>query len=356
MLLPLLSCRCCCDCDRLAAKREMVSRMLALSQAALHPKAAGCAVGLVTHGDCALLHAQPVRICMPPARTMRAPRAQTSAVKRKAGPLFAHRRTSLHRCARRRFWFNLTIKVFVVLFSYINFLPVRAARRRSQLPPLDTSRHCWTQPRRAEAEPMPCTTSDLSAPIGRPCAPRACCAPAQIPWRLAILHHLTCSRRSCAVGRDFYGRPTAAMWFNLSIRSRRWIALWLNLAYVFHFVCLMEHIVYQSFLEGQTWPGGFAQNLPFVLSIAAAITGGVLQGRAEEQLIRSRPECYPPRPVVYFKTAALKWWRGACACGCACGRGGGMGVRGRVCTLHLGTEVYFLTHTLGTEVCFRSHG
>ena len=130
---------------------------------------------------------------------------------------------------RFRFWFNLTIKSFVVLFSYINFLP--------------------------------------------------------IPWRLAILHHLTCTRRSCVAGCDFYGRPTNAMWFNLPVRTRRWIALWLNLAYIMHFVCLMEHIVYQSFLEGQTWPGGFAQNLPFVLSMIAAMTGGILQSKAEDALI-----------------------------------------------------------------------
>ena len=54
-------------------------------------------------------------------------------------------------CTANQFWFNFSVKLFVVLFSYINFLP--------------------------------------------------------IPWRLSILHHLTCSRRSCEAGRDFYGRP-----------------------------------------------------------------------------------------------------------------------------------------------------
>ena len=79
-------------------------------------------------------------------------------------------------CTANQFWFNVTIKAFVILFSYINFLP--------------------------------------------------------IPWRLAILHHVYCSKRGCRVGVDFYNRPTAALWFNIPVGRRKAIAVLLNLAYV----------------------------------------------------------------------------------------------------------------------------
>lgn len=75
-----------------------------------------------------------------------------------------------------------------------------------------------------------------------------------IPWRLAILHHAFCSRRSCADGHDFYGRPTTALWFNLPLHRRRVIAVLLNLAYAMHFGSFASHAVYQSYLEGQVRP------------------------------------------------------------------------------------------------------
>ena len=39
-------------------------------------------------------------------------------------------------------------------------------------------------------------------------------------WRLANAHHLCCSRRSCAPGRDLYGRPTDAIWFSVPVGHR----------------------------------------------------------------------------------------------------------------------------------------
>ena len=156
-------------------------------------------------------------------------------------------------CTLNQWWFNCCIKVFVILFSYINFLP--------------------------------------------------------IPWRLAIAHHATCSRRGCRVGRDFYGRPTQSLWFNLPVGRRRAIALLLNLAWFLHFVCLVMHQVYVSYVEGQTWPGAFAQNLPFVLSIGCAIAGGVLQDKAESAVMAAKPEIYPPRPASFLGLGLTRWWK-----------------------------------------------
>ena len=108
----------------------------------------------------------------------------------------------------RRWWFNTCIKAFVVLFSYINFLP--------------------------------------------------------IPWRVSCFHHVYCSRRPSEEGVDFYGRPTDALWFNLSKATRRKISLGLNLAWMCHFAALATHIVWPEYIEGQTWPAVLYHNLPMV--------------------------------------------------------------------------------------------
>ena len=55
------------------------------------------------------------------------------------------------------------------------------------------------------------------------------------PWRLSILIHHHSRRRSAAVGRDFYDRETAALWFQIPTRSRGVIAWCLCLSVFFHF-------------------------------------------------------------------------------------------------------------------------
>jgi len=154
-------------------------------------------------------------------------------------------------CSLNQLWFNRCIKGFTILFSYINFLP--------------------------------------------------------IPWRLSILHHVTCSKRSCEPGCDFYGRPTDALWFNIPTKTRFHIALLLNGAYIFHFWSLAMHMVFQTYVQGQTWPGAFWQNFPFVSSIIMAIWGGVMQGKAEDTLQKARPDLYPPKMDTHIKIAISKW-------------------------------------------------
>ena len=67
------------------------------------------------------------------------------------------------------------------------------------------------------------------------------------------------------------------------------------------------HEVYWSFLDGQTWPGAFAENFPFLLSITCAIAGGVMQGKAESRLMAANPELYPPRPSAFVLSAFSRW-------------------------------------------------
>lgn len=170
------------------------------------------------------------------------------------------RHTDVEFCTANQYWFNASIKAFVVLFSYINFLP--------------------------------------------------------IPWRLAILHDAWCSPRfkepsigenGLVTGFDFYGRPTNAMWFSLPRRRRRQISLLLNCAYAFHFASLAMHRVYYTYLEGQTWPGVFWQNLPFLLSIGSQIAAGVIQGKAETEVRKQEGGARPPTELSVFLAALRKW-------------------------------------------------
>ena len=97
------------------------------------------------------------------------------------------------------------------------------------------------------------------------------------------------------------------IWFNLPIRDRRRISVLLNVAYIMHFVSQAFHLVYYTYVEGQTWPGAFAQNVPFVLSIFATVAAGILQERCENVLIAKYPDLYPPRIQVYLWRAWQKW-------------------------------------------------
>lgn len=157
-------------------------------------------------------------------------------------------------CNLNQWWFNLCIKAFVVLFSYINFLP--------------------------------------------------------IPWRIACYAHVWHSHRNSEAGFDFYGRPTPALWFNIEKRKRRWISICLNLAYICHFLSLVGHLIFWEYIEGQSWQGGLAQNLPFAASIGFQMAAGIGQGKAESKLIKEHPEKFPPRPGKYLYAAYQKWRSG----------------------------------------------
>jgi len=157
-------------------------------------------------------------------------------------------------CNLNQWWFNTCIKAFVVLFSYINFLP--------------------------------------------------------IPWRVSCFHHVYCSRRPNEEGVDFYGRPTDALWFNLSKATRRKISLGLNLAWMCHFAALATHIVWPEYIEGTTWPHVLYHNLPEVLSLFFQISAASAQYRAEDRLIEEEPERFPPKPLTLVLSGWRKWRSG----------------------------------------------
>ena len=157
-------------------------------------------------------------------------------------------------CNENQRLFNLSIKWFTGCFSYINFLP--------------------------------------------------------IPWRLAIFHHVWLSHRSTETGVDFYGRRTETLWFQLPVRDRRVISVLLNLAYILHYASQTTHLIYYTYVEGQTWPGAFAQNAPFITSIVCAVAAGIVQEKAEDKVMTANPAVYPPRLGTFLNKAWGKWRSG----------------------------------------------
>jgi hypothetical protein len=133
-------------------------------------------------------------------------------------------------CTTNQFVFNLSIKAFVIIFTYVNGV--------------------------------------------------------KIPWRLAILHHAWCSERYRLPilvdgkwqGFDFYGRRTKLTRFAFPKARRRQISLLQNLAVLFHMLALLFHCVYRASCATST------QTLPTLPRAApdgrrAATIGCTLCGR-----------------------------------------------------------------------------
>ena len=114
----------------------------------------------------------------------------------------------------------------------------------------------------------------------------------KLPWRISVLIHswgISCcgcllrypnndnTQPYAADGYDFYARPTDITWFQIPRWKRKAITATLVLSVLLHITTLIMHSVYSGYLEGQTWPGVFAQNCPFILSLICNVVGGNLQ-------------------------------------------------------------------------------
>ena len=114
-----------------------------------------------------------------------------------------------------------------------------------------------------------------------------------LPWRLSILYHL-CSRRSDAPGRDFYGRSTEAIWFQIPRRARAYITFFLLASTVSHFATQTSRFVYPSFESSNAWPGVIICNVTFGGAIVFGVIAGIKQSIEERKLVKKHPDRYPP--------------------------------------------------------------
>ena len=134
-----------------------------------------------------------------------------------------------------------------------------------------------------------------------------------IPWRIAILHHAFCSNRHSDVGLDFYGRPTTAVWFQISRKARRYIAILVNLAWAFQFTALAAHVQHPTYATSQMGGNGFLfQTIASGLSSATLLLAVVIQMRAEEHVMTQARKAagLPPAPSLWMSLlTAIRRWR-----------------------------------------------
>ena len=134
-----------------------------------------------------------------------------------------------------------------------------------------------------------------------------------IPWRVAILHHVFCSRRPSNVGLDFYGRPTTAVWFQISRTSRRYIAVLVNVAWMCQFLALAAHLQHQTYATSRLGSAGFIfQTVASGVSSSTLVLAVLIQIRAEERVMTQARKTagLPPAPSLWRGLrVALQRWR-----------------------------------------------
>jgi hypothetical protein len=136
-----------------------------------------------------------------------------------------------------------------------------------------------------------------------------------LPWRLSILNHMLGSR-SDAPGRDFYGRPTEAIWFHIPRRPRVVIISSLIASTLAHAATQTSRVIYPTYELSGTMPGVLICNGTFVLAMLLGIFAGIVQGMEEKRLRKAQPERYPPNLVDHIlalrKKGDFSWWQLVC--------------------------------------------
>jgi len=118
-----------------------------------------------------------------------------------------------------------------------------------------------------------------------------------MPWRLANAHHLCCSPCSSQAGCDFYGRPSHAIWFHIPPAHRKGVLLLLLGNTFGQFINQATRIVYSDFHSQNIYPGNLWTNVFFCQNFLCAFSGAAYQAMQERQLRRVQPGRFPPGPL-----------------------------------------------------------
>ena len=156
-------------------------------------------------------------------------------------------------CTLAQQWFNLCVKYFTIYFGYVNLLP--------------------------------------------------------LPWTFAIFINAMCPRASVKgkVGVDFYGRPSDSLWFHLSRDTRRHCAFWLLFALVSQVCAITFHLIWFSYIAGQTMPGVVLQNVWILAQLIGQIAASTIQAKEEKRVREANPGKFPPKLEDYLKASFVRW-------------------------------------------------
>ena len=155
-------------------------------------------------------------------------------------------------CTNAQIWFNVCIKFFAFYFGYINLL--------------------------------------------------------QLPWTVSIFMNAHFPRKDAPqVGVDFYGRPSESLWFHLPRSTRSLVASLLLFSLIAQTCAVIFHLMWFSYLAGQTFPGALLQNIWIPLQLGTQIAASNVQSKAEKGAREAYPGRFPPALDEYLKAAFTRW-------------------------------------------------
>jgi hypothetical protein len=131
-----------------------------------------------------------------------------------------------------------------------------------------------------------------------------------LPWRLANIEHLASARRSSATGVDFYGLPSASIWFHIPPGARKVILILLMEAAITQYINQAMRLVFYSYERSETPLGVLMVNLFFGLSFLGGISGGIYQARQESRLRKARPDLFSASAVEVAAGVYRDWRAG----------------------------------------------
>ena len=141
-----------------------------------------------------------------------------------------------------------------------------------------------------------------------------------MPWRLSNATHLTYNTgkscfalgkpRSCAVGLDFYGKPTEMIWFNIPPFHRRMIIGILLLGTFSQFTTQTARWIFSTYEEANSPPGHLWCNVSFFMAMGFNLLGALYQLLQERKLRRVEPERFPSGVIDSVAVSYRGWRRG----------------------------------------------
>lgn len=137
-----------------------------------------------------------------------------------------------------------------------------------------------------------------------------------LPWKLAHAHHLSCSKRSCEIGRDLYGQPTEEIWYQISPTKRRIIvALFIGNSFA-QLTNQSMRIVYSTYDLQSAWPGNLLTSVFFFTSFSCAFMAAMGQLHEQASIRKQQPGQFPLGPAkiarIFMKQSmtGLEGWLG----------------------------------------------
>jgi hypothetical protein len=171
-------------------------------------------------------------------------------------------------CEPRNFWFNISIQVLNVLFTYM--------------------------------------------------------ALESMTWRCTqFLHAMgwSCPKRSNQLGQDIFGLDSKEIWYQIPLARRRGILVCLLLNCLTQFANQTTRIIFPTYEEADVFPGNLWTNVFFASSMFFAALAGVWMIWEEHRIHKAQPDVFAPSAIMLVRKFIRKHFPecfARCCLGCFC--------------------------------------